>query len=883
MDDIILFSHSFEEHMEHLQQVFDRLRKANLTLKFSKCEFAMPRVKYLGHILSKNGVLPNPEKTKIIQEWQPPKNPKQIRQFLGLTNYYRRFIPNYCNLAKPLQNLTKKDQPWVWSDKCQQSFESLRDSLTTPPCLAYPDMEKPFILTTDASGVAISYILSQKNEEDIEHPIAYAGRALRNAEVNYSITDKEGLAVIEGFRYFHTYLCGNFTTVYTDHSALVFIKNNTKLTGRVARWAILLQNYDYTVVHRKGINNTNADALSRVEVPPDPNHDGQKDEEIEPRHAEVFTTSPCNQLEKFEKLECFFEPTQNRIAKSVMQLQQIDLVTEQKNCPQIGPIYRYHKSGELPDDDQQARSIIKHADQYAIFGDILHHIYEPRTKNAYKYVKTVHQIVIPQKLRHQILSDYHDSLVGGGHQGLRRTMDAIKDKYFWPRMYTDIFQFQQSCLSCQKAKNVRQKHPPLHSLPIAGLFTRWHMDFIGPLRPSADGKKYILLVVDSFSRWPEAFALPNADAHTVAKVLYTEIFTRYGAPATLISDRGPQFMSSLVNALCKIFLVKRTVTTPYHPQSNATCERFNSYLESAMRSYVNDDQADWPSTLPGILMAYRNTPANRSTEFSPFYLLFGQPMKTPIDQELTATTPEVSLQYRGTMKSLLENVHLSRQVAAENIQRHQEQNKSYHDRTAADPQYKLGDLVWLYDPKVPTGFSKKIRAQWVGPYNICEMGPHHTYRLRHAHTRETTDTLINADRLKFATALEESAIRVQQRRLQERLRREKEAREQQRNQNMQRHEDPPAPAPIPAPAPAPEPAADEPQVNVEPEQKDPPVEKIVKLGRNNKGKWVKVKFSGRPGHHWRLLGFVDIPPELLQEALQKWTWSGKTRKRRAIK
>ena len=583
----------------------------------------------------------------------------------------------------------------------------------SPPCLAYPDMNRPFILTTDASSVAISYILSQKDEAGIEHVISFAGRALRNAEINYGITDKEGLAMIEGFLHFHTYLYGNHTTVITDHSALVHIKNNFRQKGRVARWAIILQDYTYDVIHRKGILNTNADALSRIEVPDNPDNDGQLVEEVEPRHADVFAARTL-ESQPPQTLQCIFEPA-THVAESVMHINKINLPSLQRDCPQIGPIYRYHESGELPTEDKLKKWILLNQDQYGMYAKVLHHIYEPRTRNHQRVTRTIHQIVIPKALREQVLSDYHDSLVGGGHQGFQRTWDAIREKYYWPRMYQDIREYQQSCNRCQKAKNVRQRVPPLHPLPIAGMFARWHMDFIGPLRTAADGNKYILLVVDSFSRWPEAFPLPNAEAATVAKVLYKEIFTRYGAPAALVSDRGPQFMSSLVSALCEVFRVKRATTTPYHPQSNSTCERFNSYLESSLRAYVDDNQTDWPSMLPGILMAYRNTPANRSTEFSPYYILFGEPMKTPIDRELMADIPEVSFQYRDNMKSVLDNLTLGRQIAEENIKRHQEENKTYFDRKADDPEYELGDLVWLHDPRVPVGYSKKIRAQWVGP------------------------------------------------------------------------------------------------------------------------------------------------------------------------
>ena len=917
VDDIIVFSKDFDTHLEDLQKVFDRLEKANLTLKLSKCQFAVQRVKYLGHVLSTEGISPDPEKLNIVQNWSPPKNPKQVRQFLGLTNYYRRFVPNYANIAKPLHNLTKKEQPWHWDTKCQQSFEKLRESLVTPPCLAYPDMERPFILTTDASNVAISYILSQKNQDNVEHVIAYAGRGLRNAEINYSITDKEGLAVVEGFQHFHTYLCGNFTTVITDHSALVYIKNNTKLTGRVARWAILLQNYEYTIIHRKGVDNTNADALSRVEVPTDINHDPQKVEEIEPRHIDVFTVYEADELEKHAALEVIFDLDNKHTAESAMQIKQIDMPSAQHDCPEIGPMYKYIQTGVLPDDDNEAKSIILHAVQYGMFADILYHIHKPCIKDEYKFDKTLHQIVIPKDLRYHILSDYHDSLVGGGHQGFQRTYDAIRSKYFWRGMYSDTKDYQQSCGPCQRSKRPHTRPTPLHPLPVAGLFRRWHMDFIGPLRQSADGKKYILLVVDSFSRWPEAFALPSADAITVARVLYKEIFTRYGAPHSLVSDRGPQFVSSLVKALCEIFNVTRTLTSPYHPQTNAACERFNSYLEATMRTYVSPDQSDWPCTLPGILMAYRNTQAHRSTEFSPYYLLFGEPMYTPIDREITANIPEVSAQYRGTMKSVLDNVKLSRKVAEENIVRHQQQNKELHDRRAVEPDYVMGDLVWLYDPKVPVGYSKKIRAQWVGPYNICEIGPNGTYRLRHAQTREITSSLINAGRLKPATAHEQSAIRVKQQRLHSQLRQERVARRAVGGQNDPGGEVPQLLRPGPQRLAPPDqliehadrqdgvtrravggqndPGGEVPQLlqpgpqglappDSQPHKsktaKHPPVEKVVQVKKVNKVMWYKVKFKDTPGNHWRSEGFVDIDKDLIEDCLKRCTLAGTPRKRR---
>ena len=264
VDDILCFSKDLESHKRDLQLIFDRLEKAGLTLKTDKCQFAKPSVKYLGHILSAEGVTPNPEKIEIIKNYPRPANVKQVRQFLGLSQYYRRFQKNYSKIAKPLHSLTQKDVEWNWTEECQAAFEQLRTNLIEPPILAYPDLNKPFILTTDASDVSIGYILSQKDENSRERVIAYGGRALRQAEKNYSVCDKEGLAVFCGFKAYNSYLYGNFTTVYTDNRAIKYIKDNMKMTGRVARWAIELQNYDYEVIHKKGVLNTNADAISRM-------------------------------------------------------------------------------------------------------------------------------------------------------------------------------------------------------------------------------------------------------------------------------------------------------------------------------------------------------------------------------------------------------------------------------------------------------------------------------------------------------------------------------------------------------------------------------------------------------------------------------------------
>ena len=235
-------------------------------------------------------------------------------------------------------------------------------------------------------------------------------------------------------------------------------------------------------------------------------------------------------------------------------------------------------------------------------------------------------------------------------------------------------------------------------------------------------------MIDSFSGWREAFALPNADAITTAKVLYSEIFTTYGAPQYLLSDRGPKFLLTLVQALCDIFSIKRVRTSSYHPASNSKCKKFNALFNKSLRTMVEDSQQDWPDIIPGIMMAYRCTPSP-TTQFSPYFSCFGKEMTTPIETAINPNITEVSPNYRDTLKSFIDNVKVARQVAHENILRNQQQMKEYYDRNSAPPKYKLGDIVWLHDPTTPVGFSRKLKPRWRGPYRRLVQIQHTGYSI----------------------------------------------------------------------------------------------------------------------------------------------------------
>ena len=261
IDDILIFSKSFEEHLHHLHLVFSNLRQAKLKLNPGKCNFATGTVKYLGHIISKDGIRVNPENTNKVRNFPTPRNVKEVRSFLGMANYYRKFVKDYARVASPLTALLKKNQKFQWTPACEKSFDQLKNKLTSAPLLAFPKLDQPFILTTDASEYANGYILSQI-QDNREHVIAYGGRTLRGSELKWHITDKEALALVEGIQHFRHYLSNQEFTVYTDNVSVKYLQKIKDCQGRLGRWSLLLQGYNFKILHRSG-NKNPADCLSR--------------------------------------------------------------------------------------------------------------------------------------------------------------------------------------------------------------------------------------------------------------------------------------------------------------------------------------------------------------------------------------------------------------------------------------------------------------------------------------------------------------------------------------------------------------------------------------------------------------------------------------------
>ena len=730
VDDIICYSRNMADHTKHLSEIFQRLNEAGLRLKPSKCTFAAKEVKYLGHIISTEGIKPNPEKVEIVSSFPVPKNVKEVRSFLGLTNYYKRFIRDYAKIASPLFRLLRKEVMFEWSDQCQQSFESLRQSLVTEPVIGFPDMKKPFTLTTDASGTGLGYILSQK-EGKVETVIAYGGRALRDAETRYSASEREMLAVKEGIKAYSPYLMDKRFTLVTDHQPLKHLHKFQPETKRLCDMALILQGYQFDVIYKVGKSNCNADAISRRPY--------DKPVEANDNSAEVIPSKPLTPSDP---------PPQEHSVKDTVCICAIEpgeMTAMQMQCPDIGFLSKFHKTGEIPENETQATMCFKTQDQYVVEEGVLYHIYFPSNRRKAEHM--IKQIVVPKARRGPLLKQYHDEMLGGGHQGLDRTYSHLIMKYFWIRMYTDLAEYISTCEVCQRVKKSRSKPPPLTPMPVVPIFRRWHMDFLS-LKATPDGFKYILLFVDSTSRWCEAFPTKNQGAETVATLFYDNIITRYGAPDEVLSDLGRQFTSKLVRALCDLCNITQKFTSPYHPQTNAACERLNSFINQSIRAYNTADQNDWPRIIPSIMMAYRSTPAIRSTELSPFQTLFGESMQTPADADLIpkSTLPP---RFQDYLANKITDIRLFRKVAEENIKAHQQEYKEEHDvhKHATVPQIHEDQWVLMSNEAVPVGLVPKLHPPFKGPYKVVSLGPNYTYLLEDVNGKRLPHA-INGRRLK---------------------------------------------------------------------------------------------------------------------------------------
>ena len=670
LDDIIILGSTFEEHLSRLKEVLSRIVAVGLKLKPVKCELFKNEVLFLGHKVSQEGIQTNPKLINSVRDWKEPTSVKGIQQFVGLCNYYRQFIRNFSEMAAPLTRLTRKGIPFVWDDKCQSAFQDLKQALCDSPVLAYPRNTSDYILDTDASDVGVGGILSQV-QDGKERVVAFASKKLNRAQQRYSVTRRELLAVVTFTHHFRHYLLGRKFLLRTDHGSLRWLFNFKDPVGQVARWLEALAQYNFDIQHRPGRSHQNADSMSRKDYE-DSVCTHQSTEELN-------QCSDCQQTKEdwqefMDEVDTVVDLGMQREAEAscrALTRQQFqneeknqpqpdlprpnapvylptystkDIGTLQREDPDLGLLHEWVDKNQLPTREEvnaMSPAVRKFWSNWDNIVKIGHVLYQKIVSENQKETSDTYQLLVPKVLRKEVLRNCHDS-VCAGHLGVNKTVEKLRTKFYWYRYKEDVRLHIARCDVCKKTTQpAKVPRAPLQQYRAGYPLDRIGIDIMGPLKTTKSGNKYILVIGDYFTRWMEAYSLPNQKAEEVASKLVFEFCCRYGLAYEIHSDQGSNFQSEVFQEVCRLLNIKKTRTTSYRASSNGLIERFNGTLGRMLKKFVDNNNEDWDQYLGLLMAAYRSTP-HSSTGYSPNMMMFGREVTLPVDVIFPIPSQEAS-------------------------------------------------------------------------------------------------------------------------------------------------------------------------------------------------------------------------------------------------
>ena len=649
--------------------------------------------------------------------------------------------------SKPIKIPPRKCKvKFQWDDKCEVAFNALKQRLVSLPILAYPTRTGKLILQTDALGFAIGAILSQE-QDGKEVVLAYASKTLTKSQQNYCTTMRELYAVVYFLRHFKHYLMGRHFDILTDHASLVWIKNFKDADGMLSRWLTVIDTYDFSIFHRKGSQMRHVDALSRIpprkcrkvncadcfgtssDWTPSPSLTGQELSpnpqtlQVQSEGGENATVISAIETERegLSSPSLNASDTRNRSftpnwleTKSKEELRSLQLKDHE-----IAVVLQCKESNEKPSKEdmnnfsQNTKTYFHHWDLLEIREGVLF-------KKYIKHDQIFYALVTPEILRKDIFKELHANRTSG-HFGRDKTVEMIKRRFYWPNITDSVNRWCMTCDMCAQYKpGPGGGRAPLKQIKVSRRFQVIALDIFGPLPITDNSNEYIVVIADYFTKYTEAFALPNHTALTVADKLVTEIFCRYGCAEQIHSDQGREFESILFTEVCRLLGIKKTRTCPYRPNSDAVVERFNRTLKQMLTIFPAENPKDWDDFLPYLMMAYRSS-EQASTKCTPNLMMYGQEINCPIDLMYgpppDRTNIACPVEYLEWLQSAMTTAY---RTAAENLNVAAKRQKAYYDRLASEPNeadYQVGKFVWrFYHPAA----GRKLELDWTGPYLIVD-------------------------------------------------------------------------------------------------------------------------------------------------------------------
>ncbi|KAJ9512274.1 hypothetical protein QJQ45_012943 [Haematococcus lacustris] len=765
IDDILVMGNTPEEHVQHLRQVLQLMRENKFYAKLAKCEFNKTQLAFLGHIVGSKGIAVDPAKVRVVKEWPTPRNLKDLQAFLGLANYFRRFIPNFSSLAAPLTNLTSKQvaaaYDWEHFGGSElEAFDGLKEALCSAPVLALPDFSKPFVVCTDASLVGTGGVLMQDGR-----PIAYTSKKMSPAEMRYATGEQELLGIIRAVREWRCYLDGAVdVTILTDHNPLIYLQTQPNLSRRQVRWMEELSRYKYEIKYIPGATNV-ADPISRN---PALANEVALTCSSSPHNADSEDAMTVIMTLSSRAEGLIYAITTRRTAARLRESAELGQVAAREAAQRAGQLAppddlaaahtpgqarmtSAHKKGAQPgggealrqqqettesqnklnkqgDDGQSTTEsgpltlmqAIKQA--YAAdtrFAD------EAFTSQLYQHeglwLTEWGRVVVPDDaaLRKKVIYTMHDTR-SAGHLGMTKTLEQVTRWFTWPGVSENVKSYVRSCHSCQVNKSSAKKPAGLlQPLPIPERpWDSVSMDLIVKL-PASGPNKYdsILVFVDRLTKMVHLVKTwESMTATQYAKLFLEHVFRLHGMPRSVVSDRGPQFHNKFWAEVTKLLQVQVNLSSAYHPETDGQTERVNRVIEEMLRHFIRPDQRDWAEYLPLVEFAINNA-WQESVRSTPFYLNYGYHPRLAELLDLPQKVPQAHDFVKG-MKTAVEQ---ARQCLA----RAQKRMKSYQDNKRREVLYLPGDMVLLSTQnmrgKANQPGVRKLKPRYVGPFNVQYM------------------------------------------------------------------------------------------------------------------------------------------------------------------